>query len=233
MYMGVAHILTYAKENEFVLSLNNDTAFDPDFIASLVDMSQAYGRAIVGSMEVDYHRRDRIVERGVWIDWNKYRFDVKTGPPENDTEICNEHVNVLPGKGTLIPIEVFKKIGNYNKSRFPHYIADYDFTVRAYNAGIKLVVSYKSKIYTRTDLTGCSITNRPLTIKEAYRNYFSIHSDTNIFDHIKFIQSYSPLKYRYAHIAMVFVRALYSLQIVRFLTKPARSAIQGMKDRNR
>lgn len=201
MYMGVEHILRKAKLEDFILSLNNDTFFESDFIESLVSESKKHGRAIIGSMEKSYFDRDEIIYRGEWLDWKKFSFDVKSGPIEDENSVCNEKVNVLPGRGMLIPVEVFKKIGNFNKKVFPHYIADYDFTVRAFNAGIKLVLSYKSIIYSRTDLTGISITEkRPLTLKETYINYFSIKSDQNMLDQINFLRMNCPVRYRYKHI---------------------------------
>jgi GT2 family glycosyltransferase len=214
MYKGVEHILTYAKEGDFILSLNNDTSFDPDFIESLVNVSRKYECAIIGSMEKNYFNKDEILYRGEWLDWDRVIFDVKRGPIEDENSICNEKVNVLPGRGMLIPIEVFKKIGNFNKKIFPHYIADYDFTVRAFNAGIKLVLSYKSVIYSRIDLTGISIKEkRPLTLKETYINYFSIKSDQNILDHINFIRMNCPIRYRYKHISKIVLSMVLRLTL--------------------
>lgn len=204
MYMGVEHILRKAKVEDFILSLNNDTFFESDFIESLVSESKKHGRAIIGSMEKSYFDRAEIIYRGEWLDWKKFSFDVKSGPIEDGDSDCNEKVNVLPGRGMLIPVEVFKKIDNFNKKVFPHYIADYDFTVRAFNAGIKLVLSYKSVIYSRTDLTGISITEkRPLTLKETYINYFSIKSDQNMLDQINFLRMNCPVRYRYKHIIKI------------------------------
>lgn len=222
MCMGVEHVLKFAKEGDFILSLNNDTAFNPDFVESLVRTSIQYGRAIVGPMQVDYHNRNNILDRGAWIDWKTYYFDVKTGLPENEKEICNEHVNVLQGRGMLIPVEVFRKIGNFNKDRFPHYIADYDFTMRAFNAGIKLILSYKSIIYTRTDITGISIKeDRPLTLKEAYVNFFSIKSANNIMDHVNFINSNCPKGYRKKVICTMILSVFLKLKVFQPIAKPA------------
>lgn len=216
MHLGVEHILKSAQEGDFVLSLNNDTFFDPDFIESLVNVSIGHKRAIVGSMEKNYYNKEEILYRGEWLDWKSLRFDVKRGPIEDKNADCNEHVNVLPGRGMLIPIEVFKKIGNFNKDKFPHYIADYDFALRAFNAGVKLVLSFKSVIYSRPDLTGISIKeNRPLTLKEAYTDLFSIKSDHNIMDLLNFVWVNCPKEYRNKHILSLLLGSISRLKVAR------------------
>jgi len=201
MHLGVEYILGHAKDGDFILSMNNDIAFETDFVESLVAMSLRYGRAMVGSMEMDYFNRDEILYRGEWLDWKDFRFIVEAGPIPDETAVCNEHVNLLPGRGLLIPVEVFKKIGNFDKKRFPHYIADYDFTLRAFEAGIKLVLSYKSAVYSRRDISGVAVREaRPLTLKEAYRTFFSIKSDQNLKDIVNFIWVHCPKEFRNAYI---------------------------------
>lgn len=237
MHMGVEFILQYAKEGDFVLSLNNDTAFDSDFVESLVRMSVECGRAIVGPLQMDYNRQN-ILDCGVWLDWVRYHYDVKTSLPENEKESCNEHVNVLQGRGMLVPVEVFRKIGNFNKDRFPHYISDYDFTMRAFNAGIKLILSYRSVIYNRTDITGISIEDRPLTLREAYTIFFSRKSASNIIDHINFIRSNCPEEFRRKLITIMILSALLKLRLIQLITKPVLFLAQGLRimikrDKNR
>lgn len=219
IHLGVEHVLRHARNGDFVLSLNNDTYFEDDFIESLVSMGLKLGRAIVGSMEVNYRNRNEVLSRGVWLDWKELRYHVEKGlPPEG--EICNEHINVLPGRGTLIPIEVFRKLGNYNKDKFPHYIADYEFAMRAFNAGFKLVVSYRSVIYARTDITTISIRDgRPFTLREAYTQFFSIKSDHNIMDHMNFVRLHCPPEYTNRHLMTIALSAILSLKVTKPIAK--------------
>ena len=48
--------------------------------------------------------------------------------------------NLLTGRCLLHPVEIFKKIGNYNSEKLPHYGGDDEFTARARSAGYKLFV---------------------------------------------------------------------------------------------
>jgi GT2 family glycosyltransferase len=215
MHMGVEHIMRYAKESDFILSLNNDVVFGTDFIYSLVKISEQHDRAIVGSMEKDYSNREEILYTGEWLNWDGYKFDVQRSLPDDPFVEVNKHVNVLPGRGLLIPIEVFNKIGNFNKYKCPHYIADYEFTMRAFNSGISLFLSYKSVIYSKRELTGISLQHnmRLLSLKEAHIHFFSKKSMSNIRDHINFVQLQCPQKYKSKNISIIILGALLRLKL--------------------
>ncbi len=58
------------------------------------------------------------------------------------------------GRGTLIPVPVFEKIGLFDIEHFPQYMADYDFSKRANYAGYKLVVSTKAVVRSIVESTG-------------------------------------------------------------------------------
>jgi len=216
MYLGVEHILTFAKDTDYILSLNNDTAFGRELIESLVRVSQHYGQAIVGSMEKNYYNREEILYLGEWLDWQTFKFIPEQRLPEKKNINVNEHVNVLPGRGMLIPVEVIKKIGNFNKVDFPHYISDYEFTMRAFNRGIRLLLSYDSVVYTRPDTTGISVRKglEPLILKEAYVHLFSIKSTNNIFDFINFIKLHCPKKYKFKNILRLIVASIFDLKLM-------------------
>lgn len=225
MHKGAAHVLTFAKDGDFILSLNNDTTFEPDYIESLVQMSKQYGRAIVGSLSKDYHNKQNVLYRGSWIDWEKYEYQVAVPELPADGSVCNEHINVLPGRGLLIPIEVFRKIGNFNKDRFPHYISDYDFTMRAFYAGFKLILSYRSVIYAKPEYTGISIKEqRLITLKEAAVDMFSIKSDRNIRNAFYFILGNCPRQYRIKNSIKLLIGGLSRLRIM----SPLRSIVKAM-----
>lgn len=217
MHLGVEYILGYAKWSDFILSLNNDTAFGPEFIDTLVRISEDHNRSIIGSMEKDSFDREKILYLGDWIDWEHYKFNVKTRFNGDEGDF-NEHVNVLQGRGLLIPVEIFKKIGNFNKKKFPHYIADYEFTMRAYNSGIKLILSYKSVIYKKSDLEEKYFYKNPLknyfSLREAYIHFFSRKSMGNIIDHLNFIRLQCPSQYKYRNMARSILGGMYQIRII-------------------
>lgn len=149
--LGVNHILRHAKQNDYVLLLNNDLLVDDDYVALLVGCSERADRAIVGSTTVDFHD-PKSVAAGIRLDRELHATINRDKTAIESVE--SEESDVLPGRGTLVPIEVFKEVGNFNRRRLPHYGADYEFMVRARRAGFRLLVSHLAKVYAKLDISG-------------------------------------------------------------------------------
>ncbi len=136
--IGVAHILETAREHDFILLLNNDVSMEDDYVSELVNCSESLGRALVGSTIVDDERRDRMMA-GIRLD-QRLRINPNADASAIERSRYDLHVDVLPGRGTLVPVEVFRRIGTFNRRRLPHYGADYEFSIRAKRAGFRLAV---------------------------------------------------------------------------------------------
>jgi len=48
---------------------------------------------------------------------------------------------IMGGRGTLIPVDVFARIGLFDAEHLPHYGADHDFYLRARKVGIGLAIA--------------------------------------------------------------------------------------------
>ena len=199
IYWGVEEALKYVEINDFILTINNDCVFNKKFIKALVDVSQINQRAIVGSLTLDINKRDIIWDGGIKIDWK--RAVVYGKPLKNIAEIpghqtIDKDIDTLTTKGTLYPVEVFNKIGNFDKINLPHYLSDYEFACRAKQAGFPLVLSYKARVYNDIARTGLGDTMpRILGYKQFWQLLFSRRSRLNIVDQFKFIQLCCPQKY--------------------------------------
>ena len=196
--MGVDHILQTAGEGDFILLLNNDLLVEDDYIESLVNASRLFGGALTGSVLVDHDNHD-FVESGV-------RLSIELGLAVNrDREMIlnteyDPDVDALPGRGTLVPVEVFKKIGTFNYRKLPHYGADYEFTVRAKRAGYRLIVAHRAKVYAKLNITGLETPDkRYITLTECLTLLFSRRSKTNIYYYLNYVWLCSEKKYRLAN----------------------------------
>jgi GT2 family glycosyltransferase len=149
--LGVNHILCHAKQEDYVLLLNNDLVVDDEYVTCLVRCSENEGRAIVGSTTVDFHDPKRLAA-GIRLD-RKLNATVNRDKTAIES-VESEDSDVLPGRGTLVPIEAFKAVGNFNRWRLPHYGADYEFMVRARRAGFRLLVSHSAKVYAKLNISG-------------------------------------------------------------------------------
>jgi len=184
--LGVSDVTERAKEGDFILLLNNDVSMDEDYVGELVKCSERLGRAIVGSTIVDDECRDCMVA-GLRLD-RRLRVTEQTDAAAIRESEYDDQVDVLPGRGTLVPLEVFRRIGTFNSHRLPHYGADYEFSIRARRAGFRLAVSHRAKVYAKLRITGLYPPDRPrISLAECARLLCSRKSTANLRYYLNYV----------------------------------------------
>jgi len=183
---GVKHIRSIARPGDFVLLLNNDVVVDDNYVSVLVDCSSRNKRAIVGSTTVDFHDSSHVTA-GIRLD-RKLKATVNRDRKAIEASHGQEDSDVLPGRGTLVPIEVFENVGTFNQRRLPHYGADYEFTVRAKRAGARLIVSHAAKVHARLDISGLSMPDgERLLVSECIALLTSRRSAANAYYYLTYV----------------------------------------------
>lgn len=215
MHMGIEYALAKSRwEDDMVLMMNNDTVISPDYVETLVRVS-CRTQAAVGALIVDSRDPSRILDAGEFIDWETYSFPVKTSVAPDET--FYDQVDVLPGRGTLIPLRMARAAGNVNAEKFPHYIADYEFFCRLRRHGFRLGVSYETRIGAHPEETGLFLgTSSVLTFRQAWKILFSIRSMHNVRDHWRFIGQCAP---PHLQVRAKLLLLWHSLCVVVFKTK--------------
>ncbi len=197
--LGIDRTLSNStSDDDFILMLNNDTLFDPEYVATLIKHSRAHN-AVVCGIVVDTDNVDNIVDAGVSLEWDRYDFKGIYERPDNidiKLDSC-----VLPGRGTLIPITAVRRAGNVNSKKFPHYLADYEFTYRLKTrGGVRLAVAYNAMIKTRVDTPEeISLQDKktgPVESWQRLKNNFSRRSKSNFLDHYRFIDLHAPAEHK-------------------------------------
>ena len=184
--LGVSDVTERARTGDFVLLLNNDVSMDDDYVGELVKCSEHLGRAIVGSTIVDDERHDCMVA-GLRLD-RRLRVTEQTDAAAIRESEYDDQVDVLPGRGTLVPLEVFRRIGTFNRRRLPHYGADYEFSIRARRAGFRLAVSHRAKVYAKLRITGLYPPDRPrISFAECARLLCSRKSTANFRYYLNYV----------------------------------------------
>jgi len=205
--LGVRRALKDCRQDDYVLTLNNDTVLPADYLETIVILARRAPEALVGSIARDYNRRDVIIDGGVRIRWFSAKFKKITISSTN-AEDSFYSVSVLPGRGTLIPISAFQRIGLYDKKNFPHYAADYDFSLRAGNAGYELLLHPKCYLYSRTDLTGISNVHNKVSFSMWLKSFGSLKSPNNLQVRFRFGLRHAPVLCRPSFILFDVVRLL-------------------------
>ena len=194
MAMGINHALAESDgDNGFVLMMNNDTQISDNYVASLVSVSRNFDAA-VGALIVDSRDPSKVLDAGEYVDWNTYSFPVIT-KIESDQQFRDD-VDVLPGRGSIIPLEMIRVAGNVDARLFPHYLSDYEFFYRLKSHGFRLGVFYGVKILAHIDETGIVPGSTQSTFCSIYNEVFSRRSMNNVVDHWRFVRIHAPERRR-------------------------------------
>lgn len=136
--LGVEYALKHKAD--YILTINNDLTVDKAYVQTLVDAAQNNPGALIGSTVVDETDPQNVWFAGAGFDYKRGEMQHVNGPLSQfkGKVLASDW---LSGMGVLIPSEVFEKIGLYNTKDFPQYFGDSDFSLRAKEAGYKLLVS--------------------------------------------------------------------------------------------
>lgn len=222
MYEGVKYALKRAKPGDYVLELNNDLIFEKRYFKELIQFAAKHPKSLVGSICVTAQNPKKVVEAGIRIDWpTGVVYGVAPTISQDLQYFQNmsfiDKLDALPGKGTLVPIEVFVKAGNFDYKNFPHYIADYEFSARAKRKGYKLLVDTKAVARHFWKATGFSIksSTKKLSFIQAFDFLLGRKSMNNIVDWFRFVETSCPPKYRLVNYYYTVVRIAKGILLIK------------------
>lgn len=175
----------YAQQNnaEYVLTLNNDLIVHTDYLVHLYDVAKKTPNSIVGSVSVDINEPSKVIHLGTkWNKWTaKYRSTIDFSKfKEIQTTQTIIETDLLPGRGTLIPVKAFDDVGLFDDVNFPHYAADEEFSLRCRKKGYKLIIPKNAVVYSEVEATGLKNIHSKRNIKYWKDLFTSIRSPLNI-----------------------------------------------------
>ena len=104
-----------------IITLNDDTVPENDFIEKMMYWASIKPNVLLGAVGVS-NKTNKIIFGGKNIDWkNRSIKDLLDTLDENELYGLHE-VNFFPGRGLLVPVEVFNEIGFYDSKNFPQTI---------------------------------------------------------------------------------------------------------------
>ena len=176
--LALNQVLTKAEERDYILTINNDTVFDKNYVENLVYSSEKQPDSIIGSIALD-SKSNRILDGGIKLNLISAKFSsINEGKEYSINRISNRWVkiNFLSGRGLLIPVKVIKKIGLFDDIALPHYGADYEFTYRAKKNGFNLFIDYLAVVYNDVSVSGINNSFQKIEWIELLESFFSIRS---------------------------------------------------------
>lgn len=194
MQAGIAHALAASRHpDDAILMVNNDTLLPTDYVSALMGVARRE-QAAVGALIVDSRDPAKVLDAGEYIDWAEYSFPVRDdAPPEGS---LRDDVDVLPGRGSLVPLAMIRVAGNVDAGRFPHYIADYEFFCRLRRHGFRLGVTGATRLLAHIEETGIIPSAPRLSFAQLWNETWSRRSMGNVVDHWRFIGGCAPARWR-------------------------------------
>lgn len=182
--LGLQFALERAGTHDFVLLLNNDITLLPDFLEVILESAMRHPGTLIGSVALSDEDKSTIADGGIRINWRTAKYTPLAVGENYQTVLKRgigvEAVDALTGRGTLVPIEVFRRVGLYDQKHLPHYGADYEFSIRARMAGFDLLVDYRCIVLVNVKSTGMRNERGAIRWSDLGKSYFSRRSPYSI-----------------------------------------------------
>lgn len=194
--LGLAYVLPRCGDADFVVTFNDDVVVDSNYVATLVSVASSNpGGALIGSLAVDHDSTSNVVFCGTRIDWKVGAWKGYSSR-EVDLSAAALSTDSLPGRGTLIPVQVIRNVGFFDDRWFPQYFGDEDYSLRAKRAGSSLYVATKAVVKSYIKLTGTGRYDQ--SFRSFYRSLFSKRSPNQLWRRVFFAFRHAPLAYRFS-----------------------------------
>jgi len=201
--LGVKYALDHRAD--YIMTINDDTIAPQDFIEKMMFWTERKQNALLGAFALDAQTR-KPVYGGEIINWktagSKFLLDILK--PEEWRGL--HEVSHFPGRGLLIPAEVFHKIGLFDAKHFPQAAADYDFTHRAVRAGYKLYCDYDAKLLIYPDASGDAQLRKKKSLRNYYYHLFGIKGGGNLKRFMLYAFRNCPRKYLVPYLTIGILR---------------------------
>ena len=181
-----------AASSDLVLIINDDTEFDADFLARGITLMSGQNRSLL--LAPSFNRETgRMIGGGMRVDWRTLQFS---------QTVCQLEINCLSTRGLFVRIDDFLSLGGFYPRLLPHYLSDYEFTIRAHRRGMKLRVDDSLKVLVDEKMTGFHQFDG-LSFLDFCKMYFTRKSDANPFAWSMFIVLACPWPWKLSSLMRV------------------------------
>lgn len=193
-------------DNSLVLFVNDDVEFAPQYLERAVAVMAGKRGTLVLS-RVRASNNGEVVETGINANLQRLGFRIA------DTAAS---INCLPTRGLFAYWGDLRRIGRFHTKLLPHYLSDYEYTIRAHKKGLRCETSAELILMANDGATGYhTIEDRDLPT--ILRKYFSKKSPANPLHWSAFILLTVPPIWILPNLARVWLSATKS--IVRTLAR--------------
>ena len=182
--IALAYIRPNLKPSDSVLLLNDDVRLRPDYLDQLIKAREIVGECIVMSQLVNIENDEDFVLSPVSVNSKNLSISADEGMEFIGSRLVKS--DTAPGRGTLYPAGPLMEGHTVKSKQLPHYVADYEFSVRISRLGYPIVCALNALVFTELNW-GNTRDNGNL-----YRRLFAKESSDNFVAHWTFWRTWSP-----------------------------------------
>ena len=185
------------KDTDIVLLANDDTTFAPDYVERAVKFLDGKKGCMLLS-RIRNAATGEVEESGVFADLRTMRFQETKEPAS---------INCLSTRGLFLRWGDMKIAGGFHPLLLPHYLSDYEYTIRASRRGLKCATTESVWLDANLALTG----NRDLGKLVGWnfvRGFFSIKYPANPIYQTSFVILAVPSRWIFSNLLRIWGPAL-------------------------
>jgi GT2 family glycosyltransferase len=200
LQQGIFWLKKHGSADSLVLSINDDVCFEPVYLEKACQVMENKKKVLMLSRN-KYQNRIEIHETGVHANLRGLTFKVTKNP---------EMINCLSTKGLFLHYADLLAIGDFYPVLLPHYLSDYEFTIRAYKKGFKCETSADLLIEPNEETTGYHKINEK-SFLDFLKKFFSKKSASNPLYWCSFSMLVSEPLWIVPNLMIIWVRTLRTI----------------------
>jgi GT2 family glycosyltransferase len=178
---------------DVVLIMNDDTAFDEQFIATGLRVLDANPRTLLTATGYNLKTGQPQDSGGYILNWENLGF----------AETCdNSKMNCASTRGLMVRVGDFLDVNGFHPRLIPHYLSDLEFTMRAQKLGKKLMIHPDFRIGIDFETTGYREHSED-TFTGYLRRILSKRAAMNPVHWSNYILLHSPWKYKVSNLRRI------------------------------
>jgi len=186
--------------NDDILIINDDVEISKKFLEIGIESLKKNDKSLFLAKAISVQDKSKIT-CGIHVDWKKMTFEKVNK---------NEDINCFSTRGLFLSVESFLSIGGFHPFLLPHYLSDYEYTIRAYNKGYKLLVNNNLFLMFNENISGYHAINEK-SFFTYMKKYFSKKNPGNPIYQISFVFLVVPWRWKIKHfvrISLVCVKSI-------------------------
>ncbi|MBC7796827.1 MAG: glycosyltransferase family 2 protein, partial [Pyrinomonadaceae bacterium] len=142
--LGLKTALEY--DSDYILTINDDSQFDPNFLVNMVECAETNPRSIIGSLLLSWDEPEKLFQ--VAPQWDTWFGGWRHLQNQTTSTVPDEafDVGLIVGNCVLFPTKAVRENGFMNARLFPHF-GDAEYTPRMRKNGWRLLIEPKAKVF--------------------------------------------------------------------------------------